>query len=75
MSKPNSGPLEALAQSELLGDANIELEFLRVREMETEIAQKANTLEEVADSALQNEVMRYEALSFSGGLWVSENSS
>nr|CAN69557.1 hypothetical protein VITISV_000928 [Vitis vinifera] len=69
------GPLEALAQSELLGDANIELEFLRVREMETEIAQKANTLEEVADSALQNEVMRYEALSFSGGLWVSGNSS
>ena len=75
MSKPNSGPLEALAQSELLGDANIELEFLRVREMETEIAQNANTLEEVVDSALQNEVMRYEALSFSGGLWVSENSS
>ena len=75
VSKPNSGPLEALAQSGLLGDANIELEFLRVREMETEIAQKANTLEEVADSALQNEVMRYEALSFSGGLWVSGNSS
>ena len=74
-SKPNSGPLEALAQSGLLGDANIELEFLRVREMETEIAQKANTLEEVVDSALQNEVMRYEALSFSGGLWVSGNSS
>ena len=66
-SKPNSGPLEALAQSGLLGDANIELEFLRVREMETEIAQNANTLEEVVDSALQNEVMRYEALSFSGG--------
>ena len=75
MSKPNSGLMEALAQSGLLVDAKIELEFLRVREMETEIAQKANTLEEVVDSALQNEVMRYEALSFSGGLWVSGNSS
>ena len=71
MSKPNSGLMEALAQSGLLVDAKIELEFLRVREMETEIAQKANPLEELVDSALQNEAMRYEALSSLGGLWVS----
>ena len=75
MSKPNSGLMEALAQSGLLVDAKIELEFLRVREMETEIAQKANPLEELVDSALQNEAMRYEALSSLGGLWVSGNSS
>ncbi|RVW74136.1 LINE-1 retrotransposable element ORF2 protein [Vitis vinifera] len=71
----NSGPLGVSAQSGLLVDANIELEFLRVREMETEIVQKANSLEELVDSALHKEVMRYEALSSLGGLRVSGNSS
>ena len=75
MSKFNSSPLGASVQSGPLVDANIELEFLRVREMETVIVQKANSLEEWADSALHKEVMRYEALSSLGGLWVSGNSS
>ena len=75
MSKFNSSPLGVSAQSGPLVDANIELEFLRVREMETVIVQKANSLEEWADSALHKEVMRYEALSSLGGLWVSGNSS
>ncbi|RVW40573.1 LINE-1 retrotransposable element ORF2 protein [Vitis vinifera] len=46
---------------------------VEVREMETVFAQKST--EEWADSALHEEVMRYEALSFLGGLWVSGNSS
>ena len=75
MSQPKIGPMEALVQSGLFGEANIELEFLRAREKETEIAQKANPLEALVDSALQNEAMRYEALSSLGGLWDSGNPS
>ena len=71
----NSGLLGVSTLSGLLVDANIELEFLRVREMETEIVQKANSLEELVDSALHKEVMRYEVLSSLGGLRVSGNSS
>ena len=74
-SKFNSSPLGVSVQSGPLDDANSELEFLRVREMETVIVQKANALEGWADSALHKEVMRYEALSSLGGLWVSGNSS
>ena len=73
LSKLNPGPMAVSAQFGPLGEANFELEFLRVREMETVFAQKST--EEWADSALHEEVMRYEALSFLGGLWVSGNSS
>ena len=38
VSQPKTGLMEALVQSGLFGEANIELEFLRAREKETEIA-------------------------------------
>ena len=67
--------MEDLVKSGLLDEANIELEFLRAKEKEAEIAQKANPLEVLVNSALQNEAMRYEALPSLGGLWVLRNSS
>ena len=73
--QPKSGPMEALVLSGLLGEANIELEFLRAREKETEIAQKVSPLKAMVDSVLQDEAMRYEALSSLGVFWESGNPS
>ncbi|RVW45344.1 hypothetical protein CK203_104388 [Vitis vinifera] len=73
--QPKKGPLEALAQSGLPGEANFELEFLSSREKEIESDQKANPHYVLADSALEEEALRYEAFSTLGGLWDSGNSS
>ena len=73
--QPKIGSMEALAQPGLSGEANFELEFLRAREKETESDQKANPLYALADSALEDEALRYEAFSSLGGLWDSGNSS
>ena len=73
--QPNIGPMEALAQPGLSGEANFELEFLRMREKETESDQKANPVYVLADSALEDEALRYEAFSTLRGLWDSGNSS
>ena len=73
--QPKKGPMEAIAQPGLSGEANFELEFLRAREKETKSDQKANPLYVLADSALEEEALRYEAFSTLGGLWDSGNSS
>ncbi|RVW44363.1 hypothetical protein CK203_071045 [Vitis vinifera] len=75
VNQPKIGPMEALAQLGLSGEANFELEFLRAREKETESDQKANPLYVLVDSALEDEALRYEAFSTLGGLWDSGNSS
>ena len=73
--QPKIGSMEALAQPGLFGEANFELEFLRAREKETKSDQKANPLYALANSALEDEALRYEAFSSLGGLWDSGNSS
>ena len=75
VNQPKIGPMEALAQLGLFGEANFELEFLRAREKETENDLKANPLYALVDSALEDEAWRYEAFSILGGLWDSGNSS
>ncbi|WKA11091.1 hypothetical protein VitviT2T_028622 [Vitis vinifera] len=57
--QPKKGPLEALAQSGLPGEANFELEFLSSREKEIESDQKANPHYVLADSALEEEALRF----------------
>ena len=66
--QPKKGLMEALAQPGLSGEANFELEFLNAREKETERDQKANPHYVLADSALEEETLRYEAFSTLGGL-------
>ena len=67
--------MESLAQLGLSGEANFELEFLSAWEKETERGQKDNPHYMFVDSALEEEVSRYESSSTLGGLWESGNPS
>ena len=73
VNQPKIGPMEALAQLGLFGEANFELEFLRAQEKETENDQKANPLYALVDNALEDEAWRYEAFStFRGFMGLGE---